>query len=266
VKALQPNGNRIPFSGRACPARGFTMIELIVALAMVAIIAASLSSTLWTAYHATRQSEAAIAPSDQADVALQFLSEDLQNALQTQTRPASSLVGAATAANNSEQTAFLGTQEQDSRGHPADDVVFFTTAESPVHVYASGEIKCVEYKVVQPLHSSDFVLVRRVTRNLLPVNGQNGATDEEVICTGVSSFSLQYSYDGTTFNPTSSSPDSWDASQMDNTIPAAVKVTLELEETQPSGKVQIASYSRIILLPCSTACLDPNVNAGVTGL
>jgi hypothetical protein len=53
---------------------------------------------------------------------------------------------------------------------------------------------------------------------------------------------------------------------MDNTIPAAVKVTLELEETQPSGKVQIASYSRIILLPCSTACLDPNVNAGVTGL
>ena len=182
------------------------MIELIVALAMVAIIAASLSSTLWTAYHATRQAEAAVVPSDQADVAMQFLSQDLQNALQTQTNPASELVGTPLTANNSEQTAFLGTQEQDSRGHPADDVVFFTTAESPVHVYANGEIKCVEYKVIQSLQSKEFVLVRRVTRNLLPVNGQNGATDEEVICTGVSSFSLEYSYDGTTFNPTSLTP------------------------------------------------------------
>jgi prepilin-type N-terminal cleavage/methylation domain-containing protein len=251
---------------RAAHRRGFTMIELIVALAMVAIIAASLSSTLWTAYHATRQAEAAVAPSDQADVALQFLTEDLQNALQMQTNPGSVLVGTATVANNFEQTAFLGTQEQDSRGHPADDVVFFTTAESPVHVYANGEIKCVEYKVIQSLQSKEFVLVRRVTRNLLPVNGQNGATDEEVICTGVSSFSLEYSYDGTTFNPTSLTPDSWDASQLDNTIPAAVKITLELEETQPNGKMQIASYSRIILLPCSTASLDPNVNAGVSGL
>lgn len=242
--------------------RGFTMIELIVALGMVAIIAASISSSLWLAYHTTCQAEAAVAPSDQVDNAFEFLSNDLQNALQTQTRPASYLVGAPTAANNFEQTAFLGTQGQDNRGHPSDDVVFFTTAESPVHVYANGEIKCVEYKVIQPLRSSDHVLVRRVTRNLLPPDGQNGSVDEEVICTGVSSFSVEYSYDGTTFNPTSLTADSWDASQEDNTVPAAVKITLELEETQPDGKIHTASYSRIILLPCSTASLDPNVNPG----
>jgi len=257
---------RFRHSSFAGTRRGFTMIELIVALGMVAIIAASLSSTLWSAYHATRQAEAAVAPSDRVDSAFAILAGDLQNALQTQLRPASYLVGIPTSATNDEQTAFLGTQNQDNRGHPADQVVFFTTAESPVHVYANGEIKCVQYLVIQPTGSTDHVLVRRVTRNLLPPNGQNGAIDEEVICTSVSSFTLQYSYDGTTFNPTAMSPDSWDASQMDNTIPAAVKVTLELEGTTPNGKVQTNSYSRTILLPCSTASLDTNVNTGVTGL
>jgi Tfp pilus assembly protein PilW len=242
------------------------MIELIVALAMVAIIAASLSSTLWTAYHTTLQARAAVSPSDQADVAFQFITQDLQNALQTQTNPASELVGSPVPATNYEQTAFLGTQEQDSRGHPADDIVFYTTAESPVHVYANGEIKAVEYKVIQPQSSSDFVLVRRVTRNLLPVNGQNGAVDEEVICPGVSSFTREYSFDGTTFNPSTLTADSWDASQMDNTIPAAVRVTLGLEVTHPNGKQSVETFSRIVLLPCSTASLDPNVNTGVTGL
>jgi prepilin-type N-terminal cleavage/methylation domain-containing protein len=246
--------------------RGFTMIELIVALAMVAVIAASLSSTLWTAYHTARSAEAAAVPTDRAEAALDILAGDLQNALEPQIQPASSLVGCPTVASNEEATAFLGTEEQDSRGHPDDDVVFFTTAESPVHVYANGEVKCVEYKVIQPLRSSDFVLVRRVTRNLLPINGQNPATDEEVVCTGVDSFSVQYSYDGVTFNPTTLTPDSWDASQEDNTIPAAVKVTLVLDQTSPAGKTYTESYSRIIMLPCSTAILDPNVNAGLSGL
>jgi prepilin-type N-terminal cleavage/methylation domain-containing protein len=252
--------------GHASDRRGFTMIELIVALGMVAVIAASLSSTLWTAYHATRQAEAAAAPSDRVDAAFQILSGDLQNALQPQLRPASYLVGIPTTATNDEQTAFLGTQNQDNRGHAADQVVFFTTADSPVHVYANGEIKSVQYLVIQPNGSSDHVLVRRVTRNLLPPDGQTASTDEEIICTGVSSFTLQYSYDGITFNPSSMSPDSWDASQEDNTIPAAVKVTLALDETQPNGKTQTASYSRIILLPCSTASLDTNVNTGTAGL
>ena len=84
------------------------MIELIISLAMVAIIAASLSSTLWTAYHATRQAEAAVVPSDQADVAMQFLSEDLQNALQTQTNPASELVGTPPSRTISSRPRFWG--------------------------------------------------------------------------------------------------------------------------------------------------------------
>lgn len=247
---------------------GFTLIEMVVALAMVAIVAAALSSTLWTAYHTTRQTQAAVAPGDQASIALQYFCDDLQCAMQMQPQgyPASVLVGAATAETNFEQTAFLGTPGQDNRGHEADDVVFFTTAESPVHVYANGEIKCVEYKVVQPVGRADHVLVRRVTRNLLPVSGQNGSTDEEIVCAGVSSFTLEYSYDGTNFGQPPLTAGTWDATQEDNTVPAAVRVTLGLEETQPNGKVQTMSFTRVVFLPCSTADLDSQVNAGVSGL
>jgi prepilin-type N-terminal cleavage/methylation domain-containing protein len=246
--------------------RGFTLIEMVVALAMVAIVAAAMSSTLWTAYHTTRQTQAALAPGDQASIALEYFCDDLQCAMQIQQYPAGVLVGAATAATNYEQTAFLGTPGQDNRGHEADDVVFFTTSESPVHVYANGEIKCVEYKVVQPVGKSDHVLVRRVTRNLLPVSGQTPATDEEVVCTGVSSFALEYSYDGTNFSTPPLTAGTWDATQEDNTVPAAVRVTLGLDETQPNGKTQTVSFTRVIFLPCSTADLDPQVNAGVSGL
>ena len=258
--------NRRDANARSIHFDGFTLIEMVVALAMVAIIAAAMSSTLWTAYHATRQTQAAVAPGDQASIALEYLCDDLQCAMQTQTNPASVLVGAAMAATNYEQTAFLGTPGQDNRGHEADDVVFFTTSESPVHVYANGEIKCVEYKVVQPVGKADHVLVRRVTRNLLPVSGQNGSTDEEVVCTGVSSFKLEYSYDGTNFSTPPLTAGTWDATQEDNTVPAAVRVTLGLEETQPNGKIQTASFTRVVFLPCSTADLDPQVNAGVSGL
>jgi prepilin-type N-terminal cleavage/methylation domain-containing protein len=250
---------------RCSTRRGFTMIEMIVALAMVAIIAASLSSTLWSAYHTTRITQAALSPSDQASAAMAFLCNDLQNALQPQRQPVSYLVGSPVPAANDEQTAFLGTQSQDNRGHEADDVVFFTTADSPVHVYANGEIKSVEYKVIQPQGSSDYVLVRRVSRNLLPPNGTTAAIDEEVVCTGVSSFTLEYSYDGITFNPTTMTAGTWDASQEDNTIPAAVRITLELQDTQPNGKIGTTSHMRIVSLPCSTAQLDPQVNTGISG-
>jgi len=245
--------------------RGFTMIEMIVALAMVAIIAAAMSSTLWSAYHQTRITEAALAPSDQASAAMKFICEDLQDALQTQVQPASYLVGIGVPATNGEQTAFLGTPEQDNRGHEADDVVFFTTADSPVHVYANGEVKCVEYKVIQPQRSKDYVLVRRVTRNLLPPDGQTAATDEEVVCTGVSSFTLEYSFDGITFSPTTMTHGSWDASEEDNTIPAAVKITLELEKPLQNGKTETNTFTRVVSLPCSTADLDPQVNTGISG-
>jgi type II secretion system protein J len=228
--------------------RGFTMIELIVALAMVAIIAASLSSVLWTAYHATRNTEADVAPSVQASIALDYISQDLKNAIQPNI---TITTGTALAGD------FEGTQASAGNGQEGDDIVLYSTADSAQHIDANGEIKRIEYTIVQPTGSSDYVLVRRVTRNLLA--DVQPAPDEEIICRGVKSFTLQY-YDGSNWNPT------WDSTQEDNTIPAAVQLTLELQETPVNGKPISVRYTRIIYLSASTASLDPQVNSGVSGL
>jgi type II secretory pathway component PulJ len=216
------------------------MIELIVALAMVAIIAASLSSSLWIAYHATRQTEAAVSPSRQAAIALEYICNDLQNALQ----PGTLLIG-----------NFEATQAQDTRGHEGDDVIFYSTTDSPQHADANGEVKKIEYTTEQISGTSQYVLVRKVTRNLL--TDVQPAPDEEIICRNVSSLTLQY-FDGSNWNQT------WDSTQEDNTIPAAVQVTLEIDFPQPSGRVQTVKYDRIVSLSSSMAALDTSVNTGTS--
>jgi type II secretory pathway component PulJ len=224
------------------------MIEMIVALAMVAIIAASLTSTLWTVYHHVKQTEAAVNPTSEASIALEYICDDLQN----------SMMSSATMINNETGLAqnFEGAQAQDTRGHEADDIQFYSTAESAQHGAANGEIKHFEYTVVQPVNSNDYVLVRRVIRNLLPPSVQP-VPDEEVICRNVSSFTVQY-YDGANWNL------SWDSTQENNELPAAVQVVLELQQTTPDGKTQTQKYARNILLTTSMAALDPQVNSGTS--
>jgi type II secretion system protein J len=224
-------------------ARGFTLIELVVALSMVVIIAASLSSTLWLAYHATQRTEAAVNPSRQAAIMMDYLAPDFQNALQAGSAT-TTLIG-----------NFEGTQAQDDRGHEADDVIFFATTESPQHAYANGEVKQIEITVEHLTGTNDYALVRRVTRNLTAQI--QAAPDEEIICRGVSSFTLQY-FDGSNWDTT------WDSTQEDKTIPAAVQVKVELQDPNASPTAIPVTRERIIPLLCSTAAVDPAVNTGVT--
>jgi hypothetical protein len=61
---------------------------------------------------------------------------------------------------------------------------------------------------------------------------------------------------------------SWDSTQqqMNNTLPAAVQVTLELERPSAAGKMRRLRFMRTFLIPSSTAATDPIVNPGGGGL
>ncbi len=143
---------------------GFTLIELLVALAMAAVLAVSLAVSLRIAFKATDSARADLEPGATADLACDFVRPDFQNALQS----SGFLSG-----------DFEGTQSQDERGHEADDVVFYSTTDSPQHAVANGEIKQIEIKMVQAANG-DHVLVRRVIRNLLAQTLPN--PDEEILC------------------------------------------------------------------------------------
>jgi type II secretion system protein J len=221
--------------------RAFTLIELILALVMVAALAASLYASLQTAFKAKASAEGAVEPYRTGDLAMQLIQQDIQNSLP----PGDVLQG-----------NFEGTQGTGGNGNEADDLNFYTTADSPQHVDANGEVKNVELTVIQPQNSSDYVLVRRVKRNLL---SQTTVTpDTEVICRNVGNFTCQY-YDGSEWLQ------SWDSTAEDNTLPVAVQVTLELQRPTPNGKgTRTFKFTRIIPISCSTAAFDAQVNPNAT--
>ncbi|MGA3066685.1 MAG: type II secretion system protein GspJ [Tepidisphaeraceae bacterium] len=249
--------------------RGFTLLELVVALGMVAVLAVSLYTSIHIAFGATASAESALEPPRTAEIALDFIQNDFQNAMApnatgttygtvaVSTAQSSTNLTITTSTGAANQTVLAGNfealQEQDDRGHEADDVVFFTTASGPLHTDANGEIKQVEY-AVQRASDGQYELIRRVGRNLL--SEQMIQPDEEVLCRGVDSFTIQYSTGSEWL-------DTWDSTQEDNTLPAAVQITLVL--ARPSGTgTQTLSFTRVIPLSLSTAALDPNVNTAVS--
>ena len=237
---------------RRSAAGGFTLLELILAMAIFAIIATTLYISLRGAFNAKRAAEAAVAPSRTAELTLSLLEQDFASAMPITGATADS----STAPNVGPiSTVFLGTDPQDGRG--GDDVQFFTVADAPFHSVGNSEAKEVEITVMPAPTGGDHWLVRKVLRNALAVNPEN--PDVEVLCRGVRGFNLRY-YDGSNWQP------SWDATALDYTIPVAVEVTLTIDA--PNGNVanpdgtRSFRYTRVIALACSTAASDPTVNTG----
>jgi prepilin-type N-terminal cleavage/methylation domain-containing protein len=238
--------------------RGFTLIELIVAMGMVAILSVSLYASLRIAFRAKESAEKTGEVSRTAELAMGFIRDDLQNAMQPAGPGTTTTVSSGTTIGNVSTAppfagSFVGTDGVDGRGRDADDLVFYSTANAPLHASGNSDIKMIELAVVQPQGSNDYVLVRRVTPNLLALVPPN--PDEEVVCRGVGGFNLRY-FNGSAWLTSWNSTDS----DLDNTLPVAVEVTLQLDRADANGQMQTHRFVRVFQLPCSTAEFDTNVN------
>ncbi|MBV8782115.1 MAG: prepilin-type N-terminal cleavage/methylation domain-containing protein, partial [Phycisphaerae bacterium] len=177
--------------------RGFTLLELLVAMAMVAVLAGSLYASLQIAFRAKKSAEDSVVESRTVDLAMEFLRNDIQNAMP----PNGVLAG-----------NFVGDQ-----GDISTNLNFYSTVESPQHVDGNGDIKLVELTLDTPDSNGgssgpDVCLVQKITRNLLSSTQMN--PDEEVICRGVTGFTCRY-FDGQNWQT------SWDSSQENNILPLA---------------------------------------------
>jgi type II secretory pathway component PulJ len=214
------------------------LLELLVAMVIVAVLSMSLYASLRIAFRAQASSDLIVETPRTAAMTLDMIGRDLQASV-----PMGLLA-----------TQFEGLDQTDGRGRPGDDVQFFSVADSPLHATANGDIKSIELTTMV-VPGGDTVLVRKVIRNLLSQQ-TNLNPDVEVLCRGVGGFNLRY-YDGAEWL------DSWDSTQEDNTLPAAVEVTLTLD--RPAGVdardgTKSFRYLRIFPISCSTAAQDSQVN------
>jgi len=223
-------------SNSAARPAAFTLLELLVALAMAAIIAGSLYSALRIGFRARTSAEAAVEPIRTAEMATSVLRSDFECAVRATGTLAGPFVGTDTTGDGglaADAVSFY------TLGNPADADFLASLAVTQGNQQGGGggvkgamngttsnavpaEARKVEIGLVSypgPNNSSEQCLVRRVTTNLLSQVAVDG--DEEVLCRGVRAVNFRY-FDGTTWQ------DSWDSTQINNNIPTAVEMIVEL--------------------------------------
>lgn len=238
----------------------FTLLEVMVALVIVAMIATALFAALTVAFKARKSAMNNLTNLRQLRFAMETVGRDIQTILP----PTGVLAGAfyATPADPSENldTLELFNAAPAARtmlsGADIQKVVLKVMAESEVQG-ALVDVDLLDARNQgQRLGSadqegSDMVLVRRVTRQLLAQ-----VTPEppyQIIARHVQTFRVRL-YDGVDWL------DTWDSTTTENTLPQAIEVTLEikeplpLEQTAASNSAQrIHTMTRVFQIPAYAA-------------
>lgn len=196
---------------------GFTLLELLVAMTLMAVVGSSLYTALHTGFRAHRSALLAVEPTSQAINAIELLKQDILGVLP----PGSGLAG-----------AFIGTDSQGIKGVDADSLEFYTT-----HIYADDEqlvgglgrigLLLEEDKEDNHDNYATYRLVRQVTTNLL--TPKDVEPEEQVLCRNIISLNLRY-YDGDGWL------DEWDSTADANSLPRAVEIDIQIAYFGKNGK------------------------------
>ena len=185
---------------------GFTLLELLAAMVLMAVIASCLYTALHTGFRAYRSALSAVEPTSQAISAIQLLKQDISGVLP----PGGVLAG-----------AFIGEDAEGIRGVDTDSLEFYTT-----HIYAddeqtAGGLGKIELLLEQDTEGDygDYLLLRRVTMGLLSPKAVEA--DEQVLCRSVVSLNLRY-FDGDGW------VDDWDSTADANSLPRAVEIDIQI--------------------------------------
>lgn len=215
---------QISRSGR----RSFTLLEMLVALSLMSVMAASLYASLHIGFRARRSARAVVEPVRRAQSVLEMLHADLEAAL-----PPVGILAA----------EFVGVNAVDEDGRDADTLLLHTTAYARPGAIPTCGIRRVELALTSPSDGTNPALVRLVTTQLLAPETPEPV--EEVLSRGVSGFNLRY-FDGVDWL------DAWDSTVQGNLLPLAVEVTIRLERRDDrQGEAAPYRLSLVCTLPCS---------------
>jgi len=206
----------------------FTLLEMLVAMALMSVIAASLYASLHIGFRARESAMAAVERVRMAELGIEILRKDIESALP----PTGILAG-----------EFIGQDAIDESGRDADTLLFHSSAHVPELSERASDIRKVELAFALVSDGTERALIRGITTDLLAT--ESVEPEEEVLCHGVLAFNLRY-FDGSEWL------DGWDSTTHGDVLPLAIEITLEVarpEATEPAaGGYRV---SRVFLLPCS---------------
>ncbi len=209
--------------------RAFTLLELILSMAIAAMMAMAIYSAMSAAFKARTSAQAQMRDIRPASIALNLFEQDLQSILPPNGTLAGPMVGYA-----------MG-----SDGREADSLEFYCIGRDRNDTSAMSEgFRRVRW--VLRTDTTPHQLVRQVTRNLLAPSAQEAV--QEVIATDLIGFSVRF-FDGQTWF------DEWDSTLQNEALPVALEVIVR-KTAERNADGQTYSLTRLVRLPAAVPQVD----------
>ena len=210
--------------------KGFTLLEVLVAATMTALLTGGLYAALAATFKAYRNSNEEVGNFRRAELAADFICAELRSAAV----PNGILAG-----------TFMGADGAGADARDSDTVSFYRIADATDQDVCQGDIMQVELAREPSSQGAGMDLVRTVRRNLLAQVQYD--MPGEVLCRNVAALNFRY-FDGVSWL------DSWDSTTVENSLPLAVEVDLTLADDEQTSAGAPAEYRTIhvLWLPAST--------------
>jgi type II secretion system protein J len=223
---------------------GFTLLEMILAIAVTAIVTSALFTTMSGTFKTRRQAEDHLAGREAARSVIQLVRSDLQCV-----PPAGGRISG----------VFIGEDLSGPGNDPADALTYITANSKYKSVQDLADLRQVELRLLKTSGEEDYyVLGRMVTGNLLATITPE--PELQVLARRVVSLDIQY-FDGNDWL------DQWDSSERENALPAAVQLVLvtapELSQEIEDDEEREATYittTQMIRLPAAEAVEGGGIN------
>ena len=252
-KAEVPTGLRTTLpSSFVIPQRGFTLLELLLAVLVFAIVLAAIHTVFFSAFKLRQRTTDAIERSLPLQQALAIIKRDLANLVPPGGTLSGALQSTPTITTTASGVSMAGSLNRQSGPQ-------FYTAVGIVDDHAPcGEIERVSYYLAAPTNDTPGLdLFRSVARNLLPLTQDQ--TDNQFLMSGVEAISFQY-FNGTAWQET------WDSTEVDsmtgltNNLPGAIKLQLQLH----TENYTLGTPAPVELVVPVTVLTRTNASAAIT--
>ena len=241
---------------RRTPARAFTLLELLLAIAISALVIVAVQVVFFSALKLRNRTHEAVERSLPLQQTLAIIKRDLSNLV-----PPGGPLGGALQSTPTYSTIGNGTGTSGSSRQRGTGPDFYTAAAIVDDTAPWGEVERVSYFLAAPTNNIPGQdLYRSVARNLLPPNQYT--TDDQYLMSGVDQITFQY-YDGNNWK------DTWDSTVADtttgltNNLPLAIKMQLRLySENRATGT--LAPIELVVPVPVLARTNAAVEIAGVT--